>query len=374
MSVAEGLIVVLPAREDVDVTWMRVVDDGIVQQGNGDQWLSACGLSALPPGARTMLVPPAPLIALHWVHYPEMPARQGRAASRLAALETSIGPADALVAAANENDDPALAHIVAVAARADMQHWLLWAQRHGLDPDAIVPAPLLLPAPEDGYAQAGYIQGSIGGVEALQGGASGALADGDPLTPVLIGDAAIEPAAPDWIGALATPPLNLRQGDFAKRVRRSIDGRQVMRIAVWCGFIALASLMIALLTIAKYHAEARRLDAESIVLAREILPAANDPALIQAELDAKLAARGASAYLFGGPAAGLFTAMQNVPGVSLASLSRAADGTLQAQLASARAEDINMVLLALQAAGFTITATSSRDPGGRVVADITVHA
>src|SRR3546814_1151390 len=48
-----------------------------------------------------------------------------------------------LFAAADENDDPARPHCVAVAARADMQHWLLWAQHHGLDPDIIVPAPLL---------------------------------------------------------------------------------------------------------------------------------------------------------------------------------------------------------------------------------------
>ena len=66
--------------------------------------------------------------------------------------------------------------------------------------------------------------------------------------------------------------------------------------------------------------------------------------------------------------------MQDAPGVALTTLSRDADGMVRATLASAKAEDINIVLLALQAAGFTITATSSQDPGGRTLAEITVRA
>ena len=47
---------------------------------------------------------------------------------------------------------------------------------------------------------------------------------------------------------------------------------------------------------------------------------------------------------------------------------------MQAQLAAARAEDVTIVLTALQNAGFTVMATSSRDPGGRVIADIMVRS
>src|SRR3546814_3928701 len=62
-----------------------------------------------------------------------------------------------------------------------MQHWLLWAQHHGLDPDIIVPAPLLLPEPQEGFER-----GVIGG-EAVLRGADLALA-GDLALQELVGD------------------------------------------------------------------------------------------------------------------------------------------------------------------------------------------
>src|SRR3546814_1458589 len=51
-----------------------------------------------------------------------------------------------------------------ITARRDMQHWLLWAQHHGLKPNIIVPAALLLPAPATGFSR-----GQIGGVSVLRG-------------------------------------------------------------------------------------------------------------------------------------------------------------------------------------------------------------
>src|SRR3546814_11474187 len=75
-----------------------------------------------------------------------------------------VASADSLFAATDRNDDPARPHLVAITARRDMQHWLLWAQHHGLKPNIIVPAALLLPSPATGYSR-----GQIGGVSALRG-------------------------------------------------------------------------------------------------------------------------------------------------------------------------------------------------------------
>ena len=105
-----------------------------------------------------------------------------------------------------------------------------------------------------------------------------------------------------------------------------------------------------------------------------MLPDASDPAQALAEMEGQLAARGAGGRAFTAPVAGLLSAMQDAPGVALTSLSRDPDGMVRATLASAKADDINIVLLALQAAGFTITATPSQDPGGRTLADITVRS
>jgi general secretion pathway protein L len=372
MSVREGLIVTLPEHADRQPLWMRVLDGAVVQGGAGAQWLHACGLSALPSDCVTMLVPPAGLTALHWIAHPEMPVRQGRAAARIAALSDSIAPVDALMAAVDENDDQGRPHVVAIAERADMQHWLLWARDNGFDPDLVVPAALLLPEPEDGY-----VSGTIGGTSLLRG-QDVALPAEDSLVGLMVDGGAVTTLGADAvnrsvIAALETPPLNMRQGEFAKRTRLSVDRQQVTRIAVWCGFIALASLLIALIAIVRYNGAASSLDADSLTLARTVLPDAEDAESVEATLDQRLAERGAGAYTFTGPVAGLFTAMQGTPSVSLTRLSRGADGLLNATLASARAEDINAVLLALQSSGFTITATSSSDTSGRVLADITVR-
>lgn len=372
MSSRDALIVTLPEAADGVPSWMRVVDGAIVQAGEGANWLAACGLAALPDGARVMLVPPAALVALHWIAHPDLPVRQGRAASRLAVLASGIAPVDQLFAAADENEDPGRPHIVGVAARSDMLHWLLWAQHHGLDPDLIVPAALLLPAPEAGFARA-----RIGGTAVLRG-PDMALTD-DMALPELVGDGPVgdvplETLQAAMIAALDVPPLDLRQGDFAKRVRRQVDKQALGRIAVWSGLILLASLLITLVGITRQHLAAGQVDADSLALARQVLPQASDVTVVEAEIDRQLAARGAGAYAFTAPAAGLLSAMQDAPGVSLTALSRDPDGMLRATLAAAKADDINLVLLALQAAGYTITATPSQDPGGRTLADITVRS
>ena len=370
MSAREALIVALP--EQGEPLWMRVVDGAMAQSGVGANWLAACGLTALPDDATVLLVPPAGLVTLNWTEHPDLAPRQGRAAARLGALAQGIVPADQLFAAADENEDPARPHLVAVAARSDMQHWLLWAQHHGLDPDIILPAPLLLPEPAEGLHRA-----TIGG-EAVLRGRDMALA-GDMALPGLIDEAAVRDVPVDTVNALAIaalerPPIDLRQGDFAKRVRRPVDKRTLQRIMVWSGLILLASLLIALIGIARQNIAASNLDAQSLALARQVVPGASDLDQAEAEIERKLAARGAGAYAFTAPVAGLLSALQDAPGVSLTALSRDPDGMIRATLAAAKADDINQVLLALQAAGFMVTATPSQDPGGRTLADITVRS
>ena len=372
MSSRDALILFLPEAAELPVRWMRVIDGALVQSGEGANWLAACGIAALPEQARVLLVPPAALVTLHWMAYPDLPPRQGRAAARLAVLASGLLPADQLFAAVDENDDPSAPHLIALASRTDMQHWMLWAQNHGLDPDIIVPAPLLIEAPEQGLGRA-----MIGGAAVLRG-ENMALPE-DMALPELIADAPMIDVTTGMvegraIAALDRPPLDMRQGDFAKRVRPALDRRALQRIAVWTGMILFLLLATALIWLARQHSEANRLDRESLALAQEVLPNASDAAQAQIEMEGRLAARGAGGRAFTAPVAALLSAMQDAPGVALTTLSRDADGMVRATLASAKAEDINIVLLALQAAGFTITATSSQDPGGRTLAEITVRA
>lgn len=372
MTVRNGLIVILPQSAERAPMWMRVVDNAVVQRGAGVDWLAACGLREWPADAPVMLVVPVEAAAYHWIAMPDLPVRQSRAAARLAALDASIGQPETLIAATDQQDDPAAAHLIAVAARSDMQHWLLWAQHHGIDPDTVIPSALVLPSPA-----AGFVRGQIGHDLVLRSADTVLPAD-DPLATLLTEHADIvglsdQDVTDALVSALNVPPVNLRQGDFAKRTRTTIDTRQLARIAMWCGVIALISLLIAVIMIVKLNADASRLDEESVTIARKVLPNANDAEAVEQDINSRLSASGNGAYGFSGSTAGLMAAMRVAPGVSLTILDRAADGTVKATLAAPKADDINMVLLALQASGFTITATSSSDPSGRVLADITVQ-
>lgn len=372
MSARDALIVFLPEAAGTEPHWMRVVDGALIRSGVGANWLAACAIDALPDQARVMLVPPAALVTLHWTAHPDLPARQGRAAARLAVLAGGMVSADQMFAVADDNGDPAQPHLIAMASRSDMQHWLLWAQHHGLDPDIVVPAALLLPEPGNGF-----VRGLIGGDLVLRG--VDIALTGDMASSALVGDAAMIDVSQGEIegraiAALDNPPLDMRQGDFAKRVRRVVDKRLLGRLALWSGLILFASLLIALIGIARNHAEARRLDRDSLALAQQILPGASDPAQALVEMEGRLSTRGAGGRAFTAPVAGLLAAMQDAPGVALTTLSRDPDGMVRATLAAAKADDINIVLLALQAAGFTITATPSQDSGGRTLADITVRS
>lgn len=372
MSGRDALIIVLPQKADVEPEWMRVIDQTVVQRGKGADWLSACGLRELPTNSVSMLVAPAAATTLHWVEMPDLPARQGRAAARLGALDTSIGQADTMAAATDEQNDPAKPHLVAVTARADLQHWLLWSQHNGIDPEVIIPAALLLPDPLESFAR-----GTVGDTTLLRGNGI-IVAEDDPIASVLVADAVVQDLPADavttaMIGALEHPAINLRQGDFAKRTRMTVDRDQVARIVMWSGFVALVSLLIALIAIIKLNVDADRLDAESLAIARKVAPNAVDAIDAATQVDQQLIKRGTGAYGFSGPTAGLYAAMRGSPSVGLTLLDRSQDGTLKATLAAPKADDINVVLLALQASGFTITATSSQDPSGRVLANITVR-
>ena len=78
MSSRDALILFLPEAAELPVRWMRVIDGALVQSGEGANWLAACGIAALPEQARVLLVPPAALVTLHWMAYPDLPPRDGR--------------------------------------------------------------------------------------------------------------------------------------------------------------------------------------------------------------------------------------------------------------------------------------------------------
>lgn len=373
MSGADGFIIAIPENGVAEPLWMRVLNGAVVQHGTGTGWLEATGLAEMPRDARVMLVVPAGLTTLHWADFPDLPPRQGRAAARLLALDNSIGPAGALHVATAESGAAEERHKVAVVSRSRMADWLLWARHQGLDPDIVLPSALLLPHPDEGF-----VRGEVGGQTVLRGTDS-ALAANEPHAALIVGDAPIRDVASEEvnraaIAALLAPPLNLRQGDFARRRKRVLDWALVRRLAAMAGVIAFASLLLALILMMKYGFAADAVDAKSVALARTVLPSVTDAGSAQAQLDARLAQLGGGGLAFSGPAAGLYTAMRGSTNVSIATMTHSPDGTLRVTLSAPRTEDINPVLIALQEAGFTITATQQQGQGGQTLADVTVRA
>src|SRR3546814_9747998 len=91
-------------------------------------------------------------------------------------------------------------------------------------------------------------------------------------------------------------------------------------------------------------------------MAKKAGATAGDATAAEAEIDRRLAAAGGGPLAFSVPASALYDAMGDTPGVSLKTLSHRTDGTLPTTLAAPRVEDLNQVLLALQARGYRITA------------------
>jgi general secretion pathway protein L len=364
----ETLIVIAAPAPGQQPRWLRIVDGRIVQRGRGTDWPRS---DDEPAPRDALIILPPDHTSLHWIACPDMTARQGEAAARLMALDASIGDADTLHAASDGNDDPARPHLVAVTSRSTLQSWQDWAEAEGLSDAMLVPAALVLPEPDDGF-----VRGTIGDFDVLRG-VDAALLAHDPALPLLIKGARVQQLSPAALDARFVamadegPPLNLRQGQFARKSAPMFAAGRLRRIALLAGLSLAASLLIALVQIVRLNAAASAVESAALEQARPVVPQAVDAADAQLRLDAMLAQRG-GATGFTGMMAGVMTAMQASPAVSLTTASQLADGTLRVQLAAQRPEEINVVLLALQEAGWRISANAVQQQGGRLVADITV--
>ncbi|MCW2338745.1 general secretion pathway protein L [Sphingobium sp. B2D3A] len=364
-------VIVLPRESDTPPVWYRVADEQIVRRGRGTEWFPPEQANETEPAVgHAMLVLPPHVTTLHFIACPGMTPKQGAAAARLMALEASIGDGDQLHAAVAANDDPDAPHVVAVTSRSAMTHWVDWAAEHGIAQASLVPSALLLPAPEDGFVHA-----PIGGADVVRGRDS-AFDGSEPHAPLIIGEASLTRLPPDNVDealllALATPPLDLRQGAFARRAPALFGKDRWRRMAIMLGLILLASLIVSLITIVRLNAEASRLDAQTVAIAQSVDPAVSDAAGAEARVTALLGARGGRGG-FTGTVAGLMSAMQVNANVTLTSINQGSDGALRVQLSANQAEEINEVLIAIQEAGWRISANAVQQRGARIVADITV--
>lgn len=343
---------------DADWRWLRLANDRI-EEGEG-----------VPIGdERIVAVAPPEAVTLHWAVLPSRSGAQAAAAARILAGEASAGAlSDLHVAVGDESADD---RPIGVVAAGSMRAWLAMLAEAGIDPAAIVPAPMLLPRPAQGYVRA-----EIGGRGIVRGATSG-FADEDRLTALVTGGVAPETLdrtalASALAQGIDAPTLDLRQGPFARARRFAIDWAMVRRLA-WLGLAVLTvTLAIDLVKIAKYAWGADALQARADALAGQNLSRGEtviDPAR---QLDERLARVRGPGRGFSATTATIFAVVRTVPGAELTALDFQSNGDARIGVATEGESAVTVLKRALEAAGFTVRAGVFQSNAGRVTGEMTV--
>ncbi|GAO38677.1 general secretion pathway protein L [Sphingomonas changbaiensis NBRC 104936] len=308
--------------------------------------------------AHVVAIAPAEAMTIHVAELGSLATAQARTAARLLVAETSVAPIETQHVAVGEADGGDRS--VAVIGNGRIEAWLESLQAHGIDPDAILPAALLLPRPDSGFVRATI------GAETVLRSRSAAFAEEAGLTELLVGDAPVEDVDPEplVLAGLGAPELDLRQGAFAKRRRFQIDWPLVRRLAKLGGAVAAVTLLIAIVQIVRYGLGADRLDAEAQAVARTVVPDGGPDAV--GALQARRAARQGAGLGFTATAGAVIAAVQAVPNVELSSLTFDADGLLRATVLAPGAAEAETLRSRIRAAGLDVEATPFTSQGGRI--------
>lgn len=345
---------------DLGYRWLRLADDGAVTEGEGVPALA---------DEPVVAVAPAEAVTLHWAALPARSPAQSVAAARLLVAEASAAPvaeSHVAVGAEGEGERP-----IAVVGMGVMAGWLADLAAHGVDPAAVVPAALLLPRPEEGY-----VRGAIAGA-ALVRGRSTAFADEARLTELVVGDAPLVSLSRGDLDAavaatVAAPPLDLRQGPFARRRRIGIDWALIRRLALLGAGILALTLAIDVVRIAKYSFAADALEARAEALGRTGLARGETVTDVDRQLAERLSAVRGPGLGFSTTVAAVYAAVRATPGTELTQLDFQSNGSLRIGVGAARESLPTDLKRALEAAGFTVTAGTFQSANGRVTGEMTV--
>lgn len=341
--------------------WLRVDGDGVVASGEGVPLVEE----------PVVAVAPADAVTLHWAELPDRSVAQATAAARVLVGEASATPLPELhVAVGDEGGGERPIGVVGLAA---MRAWLGELAAAGVEAAALVPAPMLVPRPDQGYVRA-----EIAGQAVVRGTASG-FADEATLTELVTGGTApltLDPAAVEAAvaAAAARPPLDLRQGLFARRRRLTLDWRLIRRLVTLALVILAVTLAIDLVRIVRYNLAADAAEERADLLARSGLPrgeTVTDPDRQLAERLSRVRGPGSG---FSATVAAVVAAVRSVPGSEMTALSFEPNGDLNVSLATQRESGATDLKRAIEAAGYTVNAGTFQSAGGRVSGQFTVTA
>lgn len=355
--------------------WLRVDDGVIVDSGQDDGWVDAWEKPRDDgPDDRLIALAPAADVPLRWLHYPDAAPAQAAAAARIDTLKGSLGDAALLHVVAGQPAETGQAVPVAVTTHAAMTAWTDWLKARDLAPAAIIPAAAAVPPPEPDTLWKAEV-----GAEQIVRAPDHAYVSDPELDPLIAGGHPIAPLGADRMRealllTLAAPPLDLLSGGWKPKRSWSVDPAMLRLAKRFAIALVAVSLLIPIIYAVRLSSDTGRADDAVVAMAKKAGVTAPDATAAEAELDRRLAAAGGGPLAFSVPASALYDAMRDAPGVTLKSLSHRTDGTLTTTLAAPRVEDINQVLLALQARGYRITAQPMAGSDGQQMANITIRA
>ncbi len=347
------LLVFLGTDDNAGAHWLRLDADGaVVGRGAG---------FGQPAGEPVVAVAPGEAVVLHWVELPALAPAQAAAAARMLAADVSAAsPASLHVALGAPEADGQRA--MAIVQAEQMRGWMTALAAAGLEPERMIPEPLLLPLPPEGAA---VLEG--GGRWLVRGARLGFAAEAD-LARLMLGETLpVLMEAPRFhLGAT----LDLLQGDFAKKRRWRPEAGRLKRLAVLAAAIVITLIGTELAGAFRHGLAADAAERELAAAAQGVLPRGTLVTSPEAQVRARLAALGGSSG-FGGLAAPLLAALQARPQLALVSLDHAAGRGLVAGL---EGPDAAGLAAALQAAGLNASLGAVREAGGRQQVDMTVQA
>lgn len=342
--------------------WMRFGDGGLLARGTG-----------LPGDDDAIVaVVPAEAVTLHWAELPARSPAQAVAAARLLAAEASAAPVGELHVAVGEAEAEGAERPIGVVGASAMAGWLSMLAAAGVDPAAMIPAPMLLPRPD-----AGFVRAEIAGQGVVRGRTSG-FADEARLTELVTGDDAPVPLDRPALdaalaGAAHAPALDLRQGVFARRRRRvAVDWSLVRRLAILALAILGATLAISLVRLAKYSFAADAAEARADALAATGLPRGETITDPDRQLAERLGRARGPGLGFSTTAAAAYSAVRAVPGTELTALDFTPDGAMRLSVSAEREALATDLLRALQRTGLDARASTFTAANGRVTGELTV--
>lgn len=332
--------VFLPAQGGGPARWLHLDEARVVARGDG--WPDVAATD------RVVAIAPAAAVRLQWATLPGRSPAQALAAARLIAAEASVAPSGHLHVAIGGEPDEVL-RPVAIVDMATMRRWVADLAAAGVEPAAMVPAPLLLAAPAEGLVRA-----DLGGEVVVRGATLG-FVDEPALTVALAEGVDVpwldRPALEAGVArALADPPLDLLQGAFARRRRLAMPDWATLRPLVLLAVaVALATLALGMVHAARDNAAAAPLEARNDALLRAATGA--DGAEGDRRLTDRLRALGGPGLGFTRTAGALFAAVRGAAGSEIVALDFDEKGSLRAAIVADNREAIGDVQAQLTAMG-----------------------